>query len=284
MTTAAETNDAMLKRIRAKRRRIAAFVTTLEPRGVRLNNLSIICGSIATVLTAGPAIGGQTLTDALGGPGNSLSWRLLCGGAAASSLIATVATNLYKSREISSRLAKANACEAKLEVLELGVDLGKITEEEAFSRYNECISTIDFPMPEADEGSQRAAAIDSVKGGISEPTSNEAVENPFSCSGWSQGIAKGLHLWLAVELPGKIWPKAGEIYVADDGSWNKTVFEDGATERFSLTLLAANAEGDSRIRAWFKKGDQTGTYPELKSIPGTIKVHRIECLKRPRVS
>lgn len=280
MTTSPETSDAILEQIRAKRRNLASYVTITEPRGVRLNNLSIICGSIATVLTAGPAIGGQTLTDALGGPGSSWSWRLLCAGAAVSSLIATVATNIYKSREISSRLAKANACDAKLEILEIGIDLRKITDDEALSRYSECISILDFPIPEAEEGSRRAARVDSVKGGITEPAAEAGVGKSFPCSGWSQGLERGLHLWLAVELPGKIWPKAGEIHVADDGSWNKTVFEDGDTEHFSLSLYAANAEGDSHIRAWFKRCDRTGIYTELKGMPGTIRVDRVDGLSR----
>src|SRR5918912_745826 len=103
MKTEQETLDNLLRKVRDKRRRIATFVSTLEPRGDRLVTLSIICGAIATALTAGPAIGGSRLTDALGSAGpNSPSWRILCGAATVFSLLATIATNLYKSHDMAS--------------------------------------------------------------------------------------------------------------------------------------------------------------------------------------
>ena len=186
--TSPETSDGLLKKIRAKRRRIATFVEKLEPRGVRLTNLSIVCGAIATVLTAGPAIGGKTLTDALGAVGpNSPSWRILCGAAAVLSLIATIATNLYKSHDVASRLAKAQACDAKLEGLEILVELGQLDNKEAVTRYDACISRIDFPMLEA--GRRRLApSLDSVNGSIDKPSPNQVVEDAFLCAGEVHGL------------------------------------------------------------------------------------------------
>jgi len=280
MSAAPDTREVVLKRIKARRLQIKKYVDKTEPRGARLTTLSIVCGALATVLTAAPAIGGQNLTDALGAAGSSTTWRILCGLAAACSLIATVATNLYKSNEIATRLTKANKCDLKLEGLELAVETDQLPDVQAISRFDECMEMIDFPMPETEAQAPHSSGLDSVTGGISEPSSNQVVEDTFSCSGWSKGLQPGLRLWLAVELPGKIWPKEGGVPVAKDGSWKKTVFEDGMAERFSLALYAADAEGDSYIRAWFEKCKRTGSYPELQSLPGTIRLQRISGLTR----
>jgi hypothetical protein len=94
-------------------------VRVLEPRGVRLTNLSILCSAIVTALTAGPALGGAQFTESSARLFNitddSLVWRLLCFAAMVLSLVAAIATNLYKSHDIATRLAKAEACSAALE-------------------------------------------------------------------------------------------------------------------------------------------------------------------------
>ena len=283
METEQETINGLLRKIRDKRRRIAAFVGKLEPRGVRLMNLSIICGAIATALTAGPAIGGSRLTEALGTAGpNSPSWRILCGAAMAFSLVATIATNLYKSHDTASRLAKAQACDAKLEGLETLVELRQMSTNEAATRYEECIPEVSF-IPselEAKKWSRRQPSLDMVKGDIKKPSQNQDVEDTFLCSGWTEGLHSCLHLWLAVEINGRIWPKEGEVYVEDDGSWSKTIFEEGISDRFSLSLFAVNAEGDKHVRDWFKVCDRIGNYPELLRTPGMIRLSRVNGLRR----
>jgi hypothetical protein len=283
MRTEQETFDNLLRKVRDKRRRIATFVSRLEPHGVRLVNLGIICGAIATALTAGPAIGGSRLTDALGAAGpNSPSWRILCGAAMVFSLVATIATNLYKSHDMASRLAKAQTCDAKLEGLETLVELGQMSIKEAAARYEDCIPEVSF-IPserEAKKWSRRQPSLDMVKGDIKEPSPNQAVEDTFLCTGWANGLESGLHLWLAVEINGRIWPKEGEVYVEDDDSWNKTVFEEGAIDQFSLSLFAVNAEGDKHIRDWFKTCDRTGSYSELRRTSGMIRLARVNGLRR----
>jgi hypothetical protein len=67
------TRDGLLKRIHDKRRNIKSYVKDIEPVGIRLTNLNIICGAIATVFTATPALGGETL---LGVPGISRLSRM----------------------------------------------------------------------------------------------------------------------------------------------------------------------------------------------------------------
>jgi hypothetical protein len=45
------------------------------------------------------------------------------------------------------------------------------------------------------------------------------------------------HLWLVVEVNNGVWPKEGELHVLADGSWESTVYEDGATDKFSLAEM-----------------------------------------------
>jgi hypothetical protein len=45
-------------RIKDKRKQIADYIAATEPRANRLTTTSIVCGAIATLLTAGPAVGG----------------------------------------------------------------------------------------------------------------------------------------------------------------------------------------------------------------------------------
>src|SRR4051812_47972761 len=60
VSTDAGTRGELLERIRARRASIHASLRDLEPRGVRLTNLSIICSAVVTALTAGPALGSSS--------------------------------------------------------------------------------------------------------------------------------------------------------------------------------------------------------------------------------
>jgi hypothetical protein len=283
MTSEPETFDGLLRKLHDKRRRIAAFVHKYEPRGARLTNLGIVCGAIATTLTAAPAIGGLKLADALGSAGpNSPSWRVLCGAAALFSLVATIATNLFKSHDIASRLARAQACDAKLEGLEVLAELKQLSLKEATARYEKCLPDVSFISPEEKpkrwfQGTRR---LDGVEGSIKEPNPNQIVDDPFLCSGRAAGLESGLYLWLAVEIDGRLWPKEGEVSVRDDGSWSKTIFEEGAADEFSLSLWAVNAKGDRHVRDWFKECDRTGNYRELRRTSGMQRLARVSGLRR----
>ncbi|MBW8875203.1 MAG: hypothetical protein JF614_09580 [Acidobacteria bacterium] len=274
MRTEQETLDKLLLRIREKRRRIAAFVSHLEPRGARLTNLSLICGSVATALTAGPAIGGKTLTDALGAGGDMPSWRILCAAAAGFSLVAAIATNLYKSNDIASRLSKAQTCDAKLDGLQTLVELGQLPTEEAAKKYEEYLPDIAF-IPSDDGRLGRRSSLEAVSGSITTPKPNEVVGRIFSCSGQVKQLAHGLNLWLAVEISGRIWPKESPVYVEGDGTWSKKIFEEGVVGDFALSLFVADARGSKHIRSWLDACDQLGTYPELRRTPGMIKLDSV---------
>lgn len=280
-----ETRDILLKRIRDKRDRIKLFLSNLEPTGIRLTNFNIICGAIATVLTATPAISGKELFNALSiTDPNSSIWRIWVGVAALFSLLSTIAANLYKSHDIASRLGKAQACYAKLEGLETLLDLNQIDINKAAIDYAQIISEVPFISDTRVRFFNRRTSIDLVRGEINEPRPNQVVEKTINCSGWVEGIGPGCHLWLAVEDRGYIWPKEKEIIVGTNGYWKDIIFEEGTKEVFSLSLFVANNTANKRIRAWLDAGDATGDYKELQRLPDTRRIASIDGLKRKNVS
>jgi MFS family permease len=136
----------LLDRITRKRMQIEAFLSAARPRKRRLLNTTIVGGSLAAVLTAAPAIGGQSLTasltEALGLA--SPSWRLLCAIAAVSSVVATIATQLLKSQNLEEHVTRALSCRARLEVLEVGVTLGQLDVQRATADYLKCVEEAVF--------------------------------------------------------------------------------------------------------------------------------------------
>ncbi len=274
-----ETAANLSAKIQAKRRSIQAYIDTVEPRGNRLTTFNIVCGAIATGLAALPAIGGQTLLDVFGDAGsNPALWQALFGAVALFSLMSTVAANLYKSRDIASRLAKAQACDAKLEGLATLLELELINVKEAGTQYTEHLNEVPFiAEPAADHG---LAALDGVRGRIEQPAENREVGNAIPCSGTVEGSGPGCDLWLAVEIDGFIWPKERELYVDESGSWRDTVYEEGSAGTFSIALYAASDRANRRIRAWLDRGDRTGHYSRLRRLPDTHRLDRVDGLHR----
>jgi MFS family permease len=139
-------NDELLSRIRKKRGDLEAFLSSAQPRKRRLLNTTIVGGSLAAALTAGPAVGGPSFTAFLTGALGltSPSWRLLCAAASVSSIAATVATQLLKSNHVEENVARAQGCRAKLEVLDLGLAMGQIDAKQAAAEYLKCVEDSAF--------------------------------------------------------------------------------------------------------------------------------------------
>jgi len=280
-----ETYNSFLKRIKNRRRSIKLFVKNLQPKGARLTNFNIICSAIATILTAAPVIGGKTLLDVFGASNsNSLNWRIFFAVASVFSLMSTIAANVYKSHDMASRLAKAQTCDAKLEGLEALLEAQQIDLKNAATQYTQLISDISFISDESGRMLTTHSSLDWVSGEISYPESNQIIDNSINCLGWVEGHGTGVHLWLATEISGHIWPKEGELYVNGDGSWNKKIIEEGAGDTFSLSLFVANKKANKKIRNWLDKADQTGDYSELRRLPGLRRIARVDNLHRKKLS
>ncbi len=134
---------------------------------------------------------------------------------------------------------------------------------------------------DAPASAQAQVQIHRVQGKIEEPKPDEVVTRRIECSGSASDLSSGLHLWLVVEVNGLIWPKEGEVTVDGNGQWSKTIFEDGAIDKFSISLLVANKDAHKAVEQWFQQGQRTGQYERLAKIFGTQRIDRVDglCLR-----
>jgi hypothetical protein len=121
--------------------------------------------------------------------------------------------------------------------------------------------------------------LELVEGEITQPTPGQDVGDTFPCSGSASVPQPDVHLWLAVEIEGRIWPKERELTVTDE-SWTRTVFEEGTNETFALSLFAANPEAHRYLKTWLASCDKQGKYPELRRTAGMIRLSRVTALTR----
>ena len=138
--------DGLLQRIREKRAEVDRFLAATQPRKRRLLNTTIVGGTLAAALTAGPAVGGASFTAWLTQTLSlrSPAWRLLCAAASVSSVLATVATQLLKTNNIEEHVAQAQSCRAKLEVLDVAITLGQLDTAQATAEFLRCLEAASF--------------------------------------------------------------------------------------------------------------------------------------------
>jgi hypothetical protein len=110
---------------------------------------------------------------------------------------------------------------------------------------------------------------------IAFPKDGSPVNKGIYCTGFATGVNSVAGLWLAIEANGFIWPKERNVVVRD-GEWKHTIFEHGATRTFSILLLAADDQGDKFIRDWLNSGRIKGEYAELRGVPGTETLARVD--------
>jgi hypothetical protein len=119
-----------------------------------------------------------------------------------------------------------------------------------------------------------------VSGKITTPEDGKAVAKTFHCTGSVAGLKEGMHLWLAVEVNGLIWPREPELEGGQGGKWTATVYEDGARSAFSLTLLVADEPAHTRIGEWITRGkNERGNYKQMDWFEGTMRLDRIDDLR-----
>jgi hypothetical protein len=154
----------LLKRIDARRATIELYLQKARPRGGRLATIAIVSSAIAAVLTAGPALGGQSFTanlaKGLALPSDALVWRSLCILALAVSVVAAIATNLARSQDTERKVAAAETTNAELEGLCTLVEFRQVAVGDAAKLYQHSVAKIPWvdeqrPIPVPD---RRAAA------------------------------------------------------------------------------------------------------------------------------
>lgn len=133
-------------RIRSKRAEVRAYLQASLPRRRRLLNISLSCGSLAALLTAAPALGGKSFSEwlgetaGLGGP----AWQWLCALAALLSVVAAGANQWLKSQGSEEKLAKAQLCAVRLEMLDIGLAAGNLDTERATAEFLQCLESVAF--------------------------------------------------------------------------------------------------------------------------------------------
>ncbi|MCC5913969.1 MAG: hypothetical protein JJU46_06305 [Balneolaceae bacterium] len=136
--------EALLEKIKARRRKVAEYLDKNEPRQSRLITISIVAGAMAAALTAGPGVGGTGFIDTAG---DVVSfgvpvWQALCLMATFLSVAVVIANGMLKSNDIVSKISQARGCDAKLEGLEIMLSMNQIDLKQATSFYTQYLTEI----------------------------------------------------------------------------------------------------------------------------------------------
>lgn len=136
--------DTLLKRIQTKRSEVSEYLKKNEPRQSRYITISIVAGALAAALTAGPGVGGTGFIESAKGVFSFgiPVWQVLCLLATLLSMSAVITNGLLKSRDLTTKIAHVRGCDAKLEGLEIMLDLDQIDLKQATSLYTQYLTEI----------------------------------------------------------------------------------------------------------------------------------------------
>jgi len=133
--------DRLLSELRNQRDLLARFLRRNRPRQQRLSTLAVVASSLAAVLTAAPALGGPSftteLTKLLGL--QSPSWRWICAAAALLSTLASSCSQLLQSSRLEEKVSRCQSAMARLDALELGLELGQFERDYAAETLLACV-------------------------------------------------------------------------------------------------------------------------------------------------
>jgi hypothetical protein len=142
MSNATADKDRLLAKIRAKRHDLAGYLDKTEPRHSAMLMASIVAAALSAALTAGPGVGGEAFIDSASGV-VSLGfpvWQVLCAAASVLSVIAVVSNGLLKSYDLTTKIASARTCDAKLEGIETMLELEQTDLKQATRAYTQCLA------------------------------------------------------------------------------------------------------------------------------------------------
>lgn len=136
--------DALLKKINAKRGEVYDYLKKNEPKHSRYITTSIVAGALAAALTAGPGVGGTGFIESAKGviSFGIPVWQVLCLVATLLSMSAVIANGLLKARDLTSKITRVRGCDAKLEGLEIMLDMEQIDLKQATSLYTQYLTEI----------------------------------------------------------------------------------------------------------------------------------------------
>jgi hypothetical protein len=120
--------------IQRTRDQVAKYLGQARTRQRRLLNVAIVAGALATALAGAPAVVGV----------QPPVWRALCILAAACSLVAAVVTQMQKSNSVGENVSRAETVRARLDVLNIGLISGSLSQEQAATEYAACVEQSSF--------------------------------------------------------------------------------------------------------------------------------------------
>lgn len=134
--------DVLLAKIKTKRQQLSNYLAKAEPRHSAMITCSIVAGALAAALTAGPGVGGEGfIASAQGVVSFGIPvWQVLCLAATVLSATAVVANGMLKSYDMTSKIASARTCDAKLEGIEIMLELGQADLKQATQHYTQCLA------------------------------------------------------------------------------------------------------------------------------------------------
>ncbi len=137
-------SDVLLEKIKTRRREVADYLNKHEPRHSRLITTSIVAGALAAALTAGPGVGGSGFIEAAKGVVSFgiPVWQVLCLLATLLSMAVVISNGMLKSKDLTSKISQVRGCDAKLEGLEIMLELQQIDLEQATSLYTQYLTEI----------------------------------------------------------------------------------------------------------------------------------------------
>jgi hypothetical protein len=119
-----------------------------RPRNRRRANVTLTLSSLAAVLTAAPAVGGDSFTAAVqkafGLSSDTYVWRTLCLGALLVSAGAAVMTSVGKSHDNTEQISAAQAARAELDGLRTLLEFGQLPPGDAVKLYHQYTLTVPF--------------------------------------------------------------------------------------------------------------------------------------------
>jgi hypothetical protein len=121
--------------IQRTRDQVAKYLGQARTRQRRLLNVAIVAGALATALAGAPAVIADVPPPA---------WRTLCILAAVCSLVAAVVTQLQKSNSVGENVSRAETVRARLDVLNIGLISGNLSQEQAATEYAACVEQSSF--------------------------------------------------------------------------------------------------------------------------------------------
>lgn len=144
MSESSDDQKILLRKIREKRTELASYLVRAEPRNTKLINTSIVFGALAAALTAGPGVGGDGFISSVkdvvsfGIP----VWQMLCLVATILSVTVVIVNGMMKSHSLTSKIAAARTCDAKLEGLETMLELDQVDLQQATQVYTQCLTEV----------------------------------------------------------------------------------------------------------------------------------------------